>query len=154
MKRDPSLIPFSHDHHQGLLFALRLSKGAKKKADWHLLKTFALEFWEIDLHHHFYEEERVLLPLMNSSSPSRKQFEDEHAHIRSVVQQISEKVDDSIYPLIEELAKAVEEHIRFEERILFPELEATLTAEQLSEVGVQLAGHQELCHTFKPEFWK
>ncbi|MFT4155624.1 hypothetical protein [Parafilimonas sp.] len=54
------------------------------------------------------------------------------------------------------LANAVDNYVRYEERVLFPHLENILTAEQLKEVGnkLQAAAGVACNDNFADEFWK
>jgi hemerythrin-like domain-containing protein len=49
----------------------------------------------------------------------------------------------------------LEEHIRFEERILFPYLEKLIPREELDEIGLQLEEDhaKKACLTWTDEFW-
>ena len=54
------------------------------------------------------------------------------------------------------LADAVDNHVRYEERELFPHLENVLTEEQLKEIGSKLqTTANAVCNDeFTDEFWK
>lgn len=154
MNRNVNLIPLSHDHHQGLVFALRLKKGAQKRTGPAVLKRFVLDYWENDMHHHFYKEERWLRPMMDDDHSMTITFEMDHQFIRECVRRISELKGDDLYLTIKSLSSRIEKHIRFEERKLFPFLESKLSSNELQEIGKGLADHQESCLNFQPEFWK
>ncbi len=53
------------------------------------------------------------------------------------------------------LALLVDEHIRFEERILFPFLESELPAEKLADIGTQLKEMHlaPKADNYRDEFW-
>jgi len=46
----------------------------------------------------------------------------------------------------------VDEHVRYEERILFPHLEKKLTEEQLENIGNKIAG-ESLKDNYEDTFW-
>ena len=154
MKRNINLVPFSHDHHQGLIFALRLKKGIAKAAAPDVLKKYILGYWEVDLHHHFFEEERLLLPHLEANHPLTVRFKLDHQSVREAVQAIAELDDERIIGWAEKLSNQIERHIRFEERELFPFMEEEVSQKELRKIGEGLAGHKEVCYAFKPEFWK
>ena len=59
IKRHKALRNLSREHHDGLVFALRLKKGVSKKADLQSMEEYATWFWENHLLLHFQlEEER------------------------------------------------------------------------------------------------
>ena len=60
MKRDPSLVPLSHDHHHALVQARRLREGAEPGASF-------LRFFSEETIRHFCEEEERLFPALVSA---------------------------------------------------------------------------------------
>ncbi len=52
-----------------------------------------------------------------------------------------------------ELADIVDDHIRFEERVLFPHLQEQLSDEQLEKIGEQIV-NEPLTDNYEDEFWK
>jgi len=80
-------------------------------------------FWSSDLERHFADEERLLLPLMKWSALQRfgDRMLDEHRVIRELVQKARRSPDD-----LARFADMLRRHIRFEERELFPAIEAEL----------------------------
>lgn len=111
-----------------------------------------LDFWENHLKFYFTNEEQVLLPLMKRTQPSTHRFLTDHAYIQNLVSRITDK-DIDINKGAADLTHRIDDHIRFEERELFPMLEQQLTAHQLSEIGAIL-NHEVACPYYKPEFWK
>ncbi len=142
MKRHPTLHDLSRDHHHGLVQARRL-KRAKAKDAVEVAQRF-LDFWHSELTRHFREEEEVLLPFY----ARRGAADDEdivhtltdHVTIRRAVMDAAAHVPsgEGLKNLLNELGKLLEAHIRFEERVLFPKLEAALTAEELAELEAKL----------------
>src|SRR6516164_7346211 len=132
MKRHQQLQSLSRDHHNGLLASLLLKKGIAKDADLHTMATFIVDFWKNDLAAHFEKEETVLLPALHHTSFDENlnaRLLEEHKRLRSYVHDLQhEEPTDS---LINDFAGLLEQHIRFEERIFFPEAEKKLTEGQL-----------------------
>lgn len=155
MKRSKHLEPLSHDHYEGLVVAGRLQKGLSKQASLDVMAAYIAHFWKTHLAHHFQQEETHLLPLLEESSSTKALAErmvEEHVRIRELVT-LAEK-DVSAQPLAE-LSRMMKAHIRFEEREVFPALEAQMPEEVLQEVGAQLqAGHAEEADlSWDPTFW-
>ncbi len=67
MKRHPALYPLSHDHHQGLILAQQLKKGAPQykgmPSTLEEKKNYTISFYNNELKKHFYDEEKILFPL-------------------------------------------------------------------------------------------
>ena len=135
MKRDPNIIPFSRDHHYGLLFCWKIRQGLTKHIDLDRIRQYVLHFWKFNLEDHFAEEELLLFrDEFDSLCLEAKQ---QHSRIRSLVQAI-EGSGASMEVNYRKLADQVDDHIRFEERQVFPFLEQKMTKEQLSAVGEHL----------------
>jgi mannose-6-phosphate isomerase-like protein (cupin superfamily) len=121
MKRHPSLEPFSRDHNDGLILARRLSEGGMAA-----LPLFHQE-WERELRDHFEEEVRLLGPLCGPDAQDR--LHREHGQIQTLGHAAATDDDAA------RLGKLLEEHIRWEERELFPEIERTADSLQLGSLA-------------------
>lgn len=115
MKRHPALQPFSRDHNVGLVFARRLVRGDP------IAEEFG-RFWEDELDAHFRDEEALLGPL--ASDAHRGRLFAEHDEIRHLVTNLA--VAD-----LADLGRRLADHIRWEERVLFPAIEASASASEL-----------------------
>lgn len=154
MKRNQNLVPFSHDHHQGLLFALRLKKGVANGSPSNVLVEFIKDFWYDHLSSHFDEEDRLLLPYVDKGQDVWIKFIEDHKTIRALISTIESADDEDVLNLAANLSDKIESHIRFEERKFFPFMEELLSGDQLEVIGEGLKNHPDVCHNFKPEFWK
>ncbi len=151
VKRNKNLVVLSHEHHHGLVFCARLNKA--HKADDETLKSFVKEFWEHNLSSHFKSEERLLLPLLEDNKIAG-QFLSEHNQIRALIQAISENNHKNVKSDILKLAKLIHDHIRFEERVMFPWLENALSPSELIAIGNELEKTEIIAPKFSLEFWK
>lgn len=113
MKRALALEPFSRDHNDGLHLARVLKENRPDAA------SMARDAWKRDLQDHFTEEERLLGPLAGEFSA---RLYTEHQEIERLIGELPGSCA--------ELGLALEKHIRWEERVLFPAIEASLTAEE------------------------
>ncbi len=151
MKRNEHIKPLSRDHHFGLLFCWKIRQGLKHKINSQRIGQYALHFWDQDLHRHFRAEEAILF--IERNDPYCQRAINEHREIEQLLKNI--RTTPAEANLLELLATKVDDHIRFEERELFPHLENRLTAEQLTIIGAAL---QELhsCpgdDSYSDEFW-
>lgn len=151
IKRNENLVVFSHEHHHGLVFCTRLKKAGK--TDEKTICSFVKDFWENDLSDHFEREERILLPLLWDNEIT-KQFLAEHDQIKTRIQRILNNKNKTLVDDAITLSKLINDHIRFEERTMFPWLEKVLTPEELRKVGEELENKEVAAHNFSPEFWK
>jgi hypothetical protein len=116
MKRDPGLVSLSHDHHQALYVAHALRRAnANTAAD---ARAAFLAYWNTHGRTHFRLEEEILairhlayeLAACRSPSPS----------------------------MLCHLGTQISDHVRLEERELFPLIERALPARALSDVAEAL----------------
>jgi hemerythrin-like domain-containing protein len=155
MKRHEQLQPLSRQHHNGLLAALLLKKGMAKSADANVMADFIIDFWKNDLQNHFESEEQVIIPsLVNTAFDKilNDQLLREHGLIRSYIDSLKNNADDA--STIKAFTELLEKHIRFEERIYFPEAEKILSEEQLQKIGKQLKDEGENCINYPVKFWE
>jgi iron-sulfur cluster repair protein YtfE (RIC family) len=132
VKRHPSLQPLSDDHHRALVLARRLRRlparmGASDLAE--LSREVRSEF-EAELEPHFCVEERALLPALEGGGGARlaEQTAEDHRRLRALVRGAWSE------GTAQELGALLEKHVRFEERVLFPEAEALLSEAELASV--------------------
>ena len=94
-------------------------------------------FWKEDGQAHFRDEEDILLPvyLEYAEQPNEglvKQMLYQHAQIRSLIRHLRESPNTS-YDKVNELGKLLDEHVRLEERELFPLIEEAVPDKYLYE---------------------
>jgi iron-sulfur cluster repair protein YtfE (RIC family) len=139
MKRAPELGKLSEDHHHGLVNARRLKKVAEGEEEGAAEKTARdfLDFWQKDTSLHFRKEEEVLLPVIarHGGDVTREplvEMLEEHAKLRGLV-------GGRIRPeTLREIGEQLEEHIRLEERVVFPLIEESLPGAALAELAARL----------------
>lgn len=135
LKRHPALQPLSRDHYVGLQQAQRLMKAAQ--ADAAARRTTADEFlraWGEEISSHFDDEERLLPDLIAVPADCQRML-DEHVRIRALTATVEALLSQSPPgELLAELGQQLNDHIRWEERQLFPAIEAAAGAEQLTHL--------------------
>lgn len=151
IKRSSELAPLSREHHEGLLFVWKIRQGLKNGTDVNEIARFVQWFWMTDLKRHFQQEETVLSPLL-PEDPLLVQMMQEHEEIEALIH-INEQIADG--DLLTKLADTINDHIRFEERQLFPSIEKQLPPEALSLVGERLAANgAPACAPWPNAFWE
>ena len=152
IKRDPSIVEFSKDHHFALLLCWKIREGIRKTIEPTRISQYVVHFFDNDLSNHFSEEENLLFSQLSEKDPLRVQAEDDHAQIRKLVENIRKNKDDET--LLVSFADLLDKHIRFEERILFNHLQETLTALQLQKIAASLqARHHNIDIGWEDVFW-
>jgi|TARA_R100000479_G_scaffold51000_3_gene24009 iron-sulfur cluster repair protein YtfE (RIC family) len=129
IKRHEALKPLSRQHHFGLLFSWKIRKGFSADISLERMKKYADWFFETEIKPHFKAEEEHIFPILDKEDEMVKRALKEHERIEKLFK-------DTIDPkkslrLLEEELQA---HIRFEERIMFNEIQKVATAEQLKTI--------------------
>ena len=121
MKRDARLIGLSSEHHHALVLARRATRNE-------LTLDEAQRRFDEELAPHFPTEEQILLPALRSAGAVElaDRTRAEHVEIRAALGRAD----------LAELGRLLTEHVRFEERELFPACEALLSPSVLDAVDV------------------
>lgn len=152
LKRNENIQPLSREHHHGLLFCWKIKTGLKKDIEVNRIIKYVEYFYNAHLKSHFKEEEVLLFDKVKHEMCDEAQKD--HWEISELVTKILSGENDIRSNLVE-LSNKVDDHIRFEERKLFPFLEETLTEADLTKIGEQLSRLHALKSTeqFNDEFW-
>ncbi len=146
IKRHKALQPLSRQHHFGLLFSWKLRKGFTENIEIKRLKDYANWFFKNEIQPHFKDEEQHIFPILDTKNELICRALNEHRRIESLFND-TENPEISLHALEHEL----EAHIRFEERILFNEIQKIATEEQLQkieEIHVELSTKPEYHDVF------
>ncbi|CAN5333825.1 hypothetical protein BH10BAC1_BH10BAC1_20270 [soil metagenome] len=148
IKRIIFLQPLSHEHHHGLLLCWKIRTGFKKSVSLDRMKAFTNWFYNKNLKKHFEVEEELVFPILGKNHPLVKKAISEHKRLIRLFE--DEKDIAKSLSLIEE---ELEKHIRFEERILFQEIEEVASKKEIKFINEI---HEEcvLLEGWGDEFWK
>ena len=138
MKRDPALTSLSHDHHQALFVAQQLRRATAATTR-EACDTF-LEFWEEHGSAHFRLEEEVLLPAYrvhgDPHEPLVAAVLRDHEVIRRQADALSRGRPTAA--ALHELGARLADHVRLEERELFPLVESAMPPVELAALASAL----------------
>ncbi len=153
IKRSESLKQLSRDHHHSLLFCWKIRQGLKTDVDPQRISKYVQYFWQQHLHPHFQVEETILFAPIRDQEVQRAL--DEHKIIRQTVQGLENHSANDLRKVLSELAGMVDEHVRYEERHLFPHLERILNIEQLEFISTEIQKHDpsSLQDEYEDQFW-
>ena len=137
MLRDPSLIPLSHQHHNGLALCVlaRRSLAADSSVE-NIAKQAqrVIDRFELELVNHFEIEERILFPACGPM-PLIAELIDEHRRLEALVAQLRGEPSSA---LLEEFCALLTAHIRKEENVLFQQIQSELPRAALDEIGGEI----------------
>ncbi|WP_157766342.1 hemerythrin domain-containing protein [Pedobacter ginsengisoli] len=153
IKRSEDMKLLSRDHHFGLLFSWKIKQGMAKKVATIRMKSYLNFFWHQHLKDHFLDEEVLLF---NRFDPEQLcvQAKKDHQQIINFIDAVN-SADHGDYMVYERLITFLNDHIRFEERIVFPYLENVLSESTLNGIGYFLEKqHHEFIDNYPDEFWK
>jgi hemerythrin-like domain-containing protein len=141
MKRVEALQPLSRDHLKALLAAKRLRNAADASA---ASRDF-LEFWDGEGQRHFRVEEEVLLPGWALKSPVDRvavvRMLEEHLAIRRGA--LRAVAAEATIEELRDLGQLLDDHVRFEERELFPMIEEALDPDSLRRLATAIRHAEE-----------
>src|SRR5215813_7826386 len=125
MLRDPSLIPLSHQHHNGLALCVMTRRSLSQDSTPENLAKLArriVDRFELELVNHFEIEEQVLFPACGAL-PIIAELIREHRDIEAIVGEVRAAPAPDI---LESFCALLTRHIRREENELFQEIQRTL----------------------------
>ncbi len=148
IKRHKSIQPLSRDHHHGLLLCWKIRQGFQKNVATERIKSYADWFWKDHLAGHFTVEESLLFPILGNEHELVKKALAEHRRIKRLFK-------DKENPLksLNILEEKLESHIRFEERILFNEIQTIANEEQLRSLDQHL-NQDTYTDKWEDKFWE
>lgn len=148
MKRNINLQPISREHHHSLLLCWKIRTGLRKNISLYRIKKYADWFFENHIKPHFKIEEKHVFPVLSGEHKLVKKALAEHRRLTRLFEN-DEEMEKSLNRIEEEL----EAHIRFEERVLFNEIQNVASEEQLNQIAKH---HSEtkFKENTEDEFWK
>lgn len=149
MKRHAALQPLSREHHHGLLLGWKIRSGLSNGVAVERIKAYTDWFSENHLLPHFEVEERHVFPILGDKGhPMVKRALREHRRLKRLF-----TANDDLAKNLNLIEKELTAHIRYEERVLFTELQTVATPEQLSEIE-RLHHGQPFVEEWTDRFWE
>lgn len=148
IKRNEFLKSLSREHHHGLLLCWKIRTGLKKKIQPERIKEYTDWFLETHLKPHFEIEEKYIFSILGNEHELIKKALAEHRRLIRLFEATLELSKN--LSLIEE---ELESHIRFEERILFNEVQINATTNQV-ELVKQYHSEDKFVDNLVDPFWK
>ncbi|MBA4240723.1 MAG: cation-binding protein [Sphingobacteriaceae bacterium] len=148
LKRSKALQSLSREHHYGLLLCWKIRSGIKKSVDIERIKAYTDWFFKNSLSKHFSIEEEFVFKLLGNNHEYVKKALADHRRLIRLFED-AKNIEKSLNQLEEELEK----HIRFEERVLFPEIQKTSSEHEI-ELIMKIHSEESVYEDWGDEFWK
>jgi len=140
MKRHEALIPLSREHHGTLILARLLRSDAppfkglpldpKGKAE------YAMKHYREELLDHFEKEEKMI-PMLKGVNATLDNLlacmKAEHQELHSLFNSIN--LDQDLSTQLDVIGRALESHVRKEDRVIFPLIQESCTEEDLDKLA-------------------
>ena len=148
LRRVKELQFLSREHHHTLLLSWKIRTGFQKGVDISIIKEYVDWFYNHHIQQHFNMEELHVFPILGNQHELVKKANSEHKRlIKLFTTQVD--IEKSLSLLEEEL----EQHVRFEERILFKEIQEIATDQQLKMIEA-IHTEEDFIDNTTNEFWK
>jgi hypothetical protein len=153
LKRHPALQDLSREHQLCLIQAREIRwhvEGNRWASPLPAVVAEFQDFWHKTALRHFEEEEQVLLPLYGrhvdlDQDPGAQEMLADHAWLRANVARLEQRLDEGqpLEALLEEIGQRLYDHVRFEERELFEEIQQRMPESALIEYQRRASAFRE-----------
>ncbi|TYC10664.1 hemerythrin domain-containing protein [Bizionia gelidisalsuginis] len=148
LKRHDALKPLSREHHYGLLLSWKIRTGFSKNISAERIKIYADWFYKTQLIPHFELEEAEIFTILNPDHEGIKKVLEDHKRLHYL---FTEEPD--IETALIAIERELEQHIRFEERVLFPEIQKVATETQMIRIE-KIHQPEAFQDKLDDEFWR
>ena len=137
MLRDPSLIPLSRQHHNGLALCVLTRRALAEDGSLENVAKQArraIDRYELELANHFEIEEQVLFPECGPM-PVISDLLGEHRAMEAFIAELRTAPSAA---LLEQFCALLSKHIRREENELYQQVQAVLPRDVLDRLGCEI----------------
>lgn len=147
IKRHTAIQPISREHHQDLLLCWKIRTGFRKGVKAERIKKYVDWFYGEHVISHFEAEEKFLFPILGKEHVLIQKALTHHRRLNRLFQAEKDLVKN-LHKIEEEL----EQHVRFEERELFNEIQQKASTEEL-RIMEELLEEKAFVENTTDEFW-
>ena len=141
MKRHTALIPLSRDHHVTLILSRLLRSDAPPykglPSDTTEKAQYALKHYQEELIEHFEQEEKII-PILTGSNLELDsllvQMKSEHQQLHNLFRSLELDRED-LGVQLDRLGRSLENHVRKEDRLIFPLIQDICSEELLNQLA-------------------
>ncbi len=137
------------EHFQALSFGFRIAQGLRNGVETHRLKAYADWFFENYLLPHLEIEKEYLFPILGLENVRVKKALANHRRLLRLFNNT-----DEVYKSLNRIEDEIGRYIRFEERILYKQIEEKASVEQLNKAREQFKKLSVPEHPWKDKFWE
>lgn len=148
IKRCEAIHSLSRDHHHGLLLCWKIKTGLGKQIPVNRIKKYSDWFYKYHIHPHFLIEEKYIFPFLGRNHELIQKALADHQRLRALFTS-----EEDIKISLELMVEILKNHIRFEERMLFNEIQKIATSDQLKTIEEHHT-QQRFEENTEDEFWK
>lgn len=147
IKRHEAIKPYSREHHHGLLLCWKIREGLKHEVALDRIKKYAYFLWETQIEPHFIAEEKYMFPVLGDEHEMIQQAKKEHKRLAALFND-----NTNVLESLQAIQTELDNHIRFEERILFNKIQEVATKEELKIIDQ----HHEILNSqnWEDAFWE
>lgn len=146
--RHSALLPLSHEHETTLKLCNRIREGLRQEVEPERILRYSQWFWRNHIEPHFELEKRCLFPLLGPNNVRVKRALANHRRLSRLFSQ-----DKDLERSLNRIEEELETYIRYEERILYNEIQKVVKPEDLARI--------EACHhspstnvgEWRDQFW-
>ncbi len=147
LKRAEYLAFLSREHHQGLLLCWKIKTAFSKGVSLERVKLYADWFYKNHLLPHFEMEEKFIFPVLGNENSLIKYAINDHKRLSQLFCN-----ETQIEISLQQIQVELEKHIRFEERVLFDEIQKSDTFEKLKSIQ-HLHSNEKFIDNTSDKFW-
>ena len=118
LKRHEAIQPLSREHHHSLLLSWKIRRGFSNNVEPQRIKNYVDWFFKNHIEKHFQIEEKYVFPILGSDNELVRMALADHRRLVRLFTQ-----EDDIPKALSLIEEELQKHIRFEERVLFPEIQ-------------------------------
>ncbi len=146
IKRSVALKPLSREHHHGLLLSWKIREGFNQNVEIERIKRYTDWFWKHHLQAHFEFEENYVFPILGQENELIIRALKEHNRLQQIF-----TATDTIKKNLSSIEEELVSHIRYEERVLFKEIQSIASDDQLDIIEKEHS--KNIFEEWEDEFW-
>lgn len=120
IRRSDELIKLSREHHHALLLAWKIRTGIAKGVDAARIEKYVDWFYQNLLKQHMEIEDKFVFTTLEEDNPNRIKAEAQHGELRELF-----GIKPKSKEVLSQIQELLNQHVRFEERALFNEIQKT-----------------------------
>lgn len=148
LKRHPALQPLSKEHHQILLLGFKIRQGLKNTIEPKRILSYSDWFFSAYLKPHFKKEEYHLTHVSGENLDIISQLKLNHQKVTKAFLKLTPSNSE-----LKRLEELIISHVRYEERVLFEEIQSKMTQEDILYLENHLE-EQKFQEHLQDVFWQ